>query len=508
MAHIQVRHIRDIVMLRTKDEVLLPHRMAVVTLPEELVAMIMMELDTKSLLRIRATCQTLNRISRGRHIWRNLFLTNLGTTIPRPFFLSKPLKDCSAGDIEADLRRWELGWRPRSRRPKIIERQVECVGDVERCRVNLPTLCMVPGGRWLIGGYEDGSIWQFDLSNHDPPSGSITRKLLIPSPFKDTPLDGSPIQLRLSIDFSSCEALGKSLETYHLEQFNIAVVACPKDYRAASTHVDVWRVHVPKKEDSESDLRLTDHLSSFTEIGVPALEDCSLLGPTLAYSLGTWPARCAVIVSWSEANGKPKDSIERRYLPDSGMHKILLLPGDRLLTVHQDSVVSVYDWAKTFPKSTLQPHEQQFTFVNSLWMDAAPMRNVLGISTPMTINGTIRVIVPSTRFLSGYTIPLEGDITKTFNTCLKRARFGYTLVHAYGYHRGLGFSDFSNLTSSEYRWPGETVLPETRPAAFLHHPIKAWENYKGGRMLLDQYSNVAVATDFYASRLFFISFTD
>jgi hypothetical protein len=103
---------------------------------------------------------------------------------------------------------------------------------------------------------------------------------------------------------------------------------------------------------------------------------------------------------------------------------------------------------------------------------------------------------------------MEGDIKSTFRTCLKKARFGYSKVQAYGYHRGLGFNDFSDLTSSEYRWPGETVDPKVHPVSRLHHPIDKLEEYDGGRLLFDQYSNRAVATDFYASRLYFISFSD
>lgn len=126
----------------------------------------------------------------------------------------------------------------------------------------------------------------------------------------------------------------------------------------------------------------------------------------------------------------------------------------------------------------------------------------------MVINNTIRVIVPCTRYLYGYSVPIEGDIKETVSTCLKKARFGFNRIQAYGYHRGVGFSDFSNMTSSEYRWPGETVDQESRPVACLHHPIERLEKYNGGRLLYDQYSNRAVATDFYASQLYFISFSD
>lgn len=258
----------------------------------------------------------MKRVSRGRQIWRQLFLRNIGITIPYPFFLSKPLNDCSADDIEADLRRWESGWGSQSRQPKIDKCPVGRDQSVKEPPVSLQSTCLLPGGRWLIVGYEDGSVWSFDLLKQDKPCGKVTRKLLIPSPFEGTEHDGSPIQVQLSIDFSSHEALGDSQDTYTLQQLNIAVVACPKMYRTASTRITVWRVHLSGGLDgAESELCLGQQLSSFTEIWTAALKDCSLLGPALAYSMGLSPAKCVVVVRWSEAHGKSKDSLERQYLP-------------------------------------------------------------------------------------------------------------------------------------------------------------------------------------------------
>lgn len=262
----------------------------------------------------------MNRISRGRQIWRKLFEQGLGVTIPRPFFLSKPIFNCSAEDIEGDLRRWETGWGSRTRQPDIIRREVDVPEGVKRCEASLPALCLLPGGRWLISGFDDGSVWYFDLSHHETSSaGNLQRKLLIPSPFKGTQHDGSRIQVRLSVDFSSHEALGDSSITHHLQQFNLAVVACPKAWKTGATHVDVWQVLVPDGNEQTGGIRLGDHLSSFTEIATSSLEDCSLLGPALAYSLGIAPARCVVIVNWAEANGRSQEAIQRRYLPRLGM---------------------------------------------------------------------------------------------------------------------------------------------------------------------------------------------
>ncbi|KAH6901423.1 hypothetical protein BKA70DRAFT_1309499 [Coprinopsis sp. MPI-PUGE-AT-0042] len=506
MGYIPVRNIGSFVSSRTKLK-LLHRQRQLITLPEEVLAMFMMELDVQSLVRLRSTCRLLNRVSRSRHIWRNIFLLGLGDTIPRPFFLSKPLQDCSAEDIEADLRRWETGWGSGPREPHIGKREVDSDQENKRSPASLQTLCLIPGGRWLIVGYEDGSVWSLDLSDHDGSSGKICRKLLVPSPFESTEHSETRLQVKLSVDFSSDEALGDSQKTYHIQQFNIAVMVCPMKYKLASTHIDVWRVHVSNGSDRWG-LRLGEHLSSFTEIGTAALQDCSLLGSALAYSLGTAPATCVVIVRWPAANGKPKDKVNRHYLPGLALDKAILLPGDRLFGINGRRVAYVYDWAKNFPTSTLQPHEQLFPRVTPSLRHEAPMRNVHGISPPMVLHNTTRILVQGTSSVSGFQIPVEGDSKKAAVTCLVKGRFGFGQAQAYGYHRGVGFSNHDLLTSSEYRWPGETASPEAQNAGCRYHTVNRLDNFDGGRMLLDQYSNRAVVVDFYASQLFFVSFGD
>ncbi|KAH6911994.1 hypothetical protein BKA70DRAFT_1422715 [Coprinopsis sp. MPI-PUGE-AT-0042] len=483
-----------------------PVEKALVALPEELITMVMMDLDIKSLLRLRATCRSFNRISRGRQVWRNLFLNNLGTTIPRPFFLSKPLSDCMADDIEADLRRWETGWGPPTRQPRIVKRGVDSVGDVPPClaRARAPTLCLLPGGRWLLAGYADGSVWSFDLSDSDTCRTNVKRRLLVPSPFKDTEHENTKIQLQVAVDFSSPEALGDSLGTHVLQQFNIAVIACPEDWGLASTQVDVWRIYLPPHSAADSELRLGDRLSSFTEIGTAQLGGCSLLGPVVAYSLGFAPVKCVVVVPWLDANGKAKTAIKRRYLPHLSFDKIVLLPGDRIFAVGEASMVHVYDWARDFICSTLQPHEQQLSRIGG-WCDTAPERINFGVSQPMVIGGTVRIVVPSSRYLHGYQIPLEGYIKETTSVCLKKNWFSPDVAQAYGYHRGIGLRHVERMLSSEYRWPDEVAVPNTRPVTCIRHHI---ERLGDGcrRLFMDQYSNRVVIVESSTSQFFFVSF--
>ncbi|KAH6911983.1 hypothetical protein BKA70DRAFT_1535014 [Coprinopsis sp. MPI-PUGE-AT-0042] len=476
------------------------------TLPEELIAKLMMDLDMKSLVRLRATCRALDRISRGPQIWHRLFLLNLGTTIPRPFFLSQPLHDCSAHDIESDLQRWETGWGSATR--QLIFHHLELDNeDAKRHPSILQTHCLLPGGRWLIVGYEDGSVWSLDLLEHNRSSGTVTRRLLIPSPFRGTDRDGSRMQLQISVDFSSDEALGDSVSTYHLQRFNIAVIACPRPCRLTSTRVDIWRVHIPSGSNRAGvGLCLGKHLCSFVEVGIITINDCSLLGPALAYSLETRRAKCVVVVRWLEANGKCESSLERRYLPQLALDRIILIPGGHLFAVNADHAVYVYDWAKTFPASTLQPHEQQFPRVPYLWRDEEHLRNSLAISPPMVINDTIHIVVQCSESLSGYLIPVASGSKPIVKTRLMRGRYGLCHAQAYGYHKGLGFSGLECFTSSEYSWPGEPVSAEKRPISFYSHPVKRLD-FLRGRLLFDQCSGCVVLTDHYASQLVFISFT-
>jgi hypothetical protein len=136
------------------------------------------------------------------------------------------------------------------------------------------------------------------------------------------------------------------------------------------------------------------------------------------------------------------------------------------------------------------------------------MRNIYAVSPPMVLHGTTHILVQSTKALFGYQIPVEGDSSQTAKVCLLSGIFGFGAAQAYGFHRGVGLSSHDTLTFSDYRWPGEEASAENPSAGCRHHAIKRLDNFRGGRMVLDQYSNCAVVVDSYASNFFFVSLSD
>lgn len=249
------------------------------------------------------------RYAQGERIWQGFFHRSIGTSLPRPFFLPKPLAECSAQDLENELRRWEVGWVPQDPLPSSKRRVIASTLGGRHAKMS--TVFLLPGGRWLISGYADGSLWCFDLSGH--PKERILPMPLLPSPFAGTEHSGGDTQIQVSIDFTSQDALGSSAHTHHLAQFNIAVLACPKRYEFAHTQVDVWRVHVLNGVGGEG-LKLGAHLSSFMETPTSGLLNCSLHGPSIAYTVRGIPARSVIVVDWADAKSKTMD-FQRYHLP-------------------------------------------------------------------------------------------------------------------------------------------------------------------------------------------------
>ncbi|KAJ3539678.1 hypothetical protein NMY22_g4623 [Coprinellus aureogranulatus] len=482
------------------------------SLPEEILMLFPMELDFKSLVRFRITCRKLNRITRTRQVWHHLLRRAVGMTIPHPFFLSKPLSDCSADDIETDLRRWESGWGS-PKKIKFVKRSRAALSGWRRPRGKMVASELLPGGRWLIAGYEDGSVWYFDLSPDLIPAHRIKPALLISSSFSGV----IRIQMHISIDCASDMALGSSLSHYHLEQFNLAVVACPARYGSGPTKVSVWRIHVPVGNDPESSLRLGDCLSSFTEFGIDHIDDCSLYGPMVAYSMLLQPASCIVIVSWSEANGKASHELVRRYAPVTDTpQNIYLLPSDRLLIAGLNEDLTIFDWVSSCPESTRPPQQHRTDCQRPQWVSTPVSCSVwcrppsLMVPPHVILGDAARVLVPIPHHLHGCVVPLDKS-SKIYTTTIRKGRFRHSSDYEYegfGYHRAVCMNDQGTIAAAYYRWPDGTGVLHSPTFAPFRFAIRESDLAIPRRLLFDEFTNRVVVTDLRTSRFFFVYFSN
>ncbi|KAJ3505093.1 hypothetical protein NMY22_g17701 [Coprinellus aureogranulatus] len=284
------------------------------SLPVELLVTICTELSLVDILQFRLTCRPLYKTCGTRQVWRRLFLSALGVSIPKPFFLSRPLDGCSAKDLELALRRWGAPWLPATL-PQAIRRGVSPKA-LDGPRFLPWSMALAPGGRWMLMCRHDTSVWYFDLSNDWTSTLPLEPRLLIPAlPPPAGTTEWRRKSIVLAVDWTSEEALGSSVETHFLTQFNIAVLVCdrnPDISRRQPMSVKVWRVKV-EETPAGPELRLSEMLSAFADVPDYNVVKADLYGQTLAYST---QISSVFVVAWREVNGKArKDLLSCRRIP-------------------------------------------------------------------------------------------------------------------------------------------------------------------------------------------------
>lgn len=315
-------------------------RPTLVALPEELLVSIAGEADWDDVLRLRKvssfiatiwielnipqTCRIFALVSYSQVVWRSIFVRYAETgVLPKPFFLPKPLEECPASEIEGALTRWHGRWK-QTHSINEIERRISPEIDVSSARTGLivQTLRWMPGGRWLLAGFADGSIRYFDFE--DGASGDLYPQLLIPTPFAEgqAGTDGSVIGMQLSFDFTSDIASASPIGGYHLTQFNLGVFYMNLSEIQDDTPVRVWRVRVMFEAIRDScgqstrqavGLKVAECLSSFQEKRPVRLHLCHLQGSMIAYYTEYFHQVGIVLVNWMQANGKAKDGGIKRW---------------------------------------------------------------------------------------------------------------------------------------------------------------------------------------------------
>ncbi|KAF5342050.1 hypothetical protein D9611_001961 [Ephemerocybe angulata] len=486
------------------------------SLPVELLSLILQELGLEDIFNARQVCRSMHTASCARQVWSSLVLKSLGQSLPRPFFLPKPLQECSSLDIENSIRRWEADWTPKSpvqtaRRPVIRGGKVD---PLPRCL----SICMVPGGQFVLAGLVDGSVWSFDISDDWTSTSSVEAKLLIPSSFPPSEGAGGAIDVLLAIDYISEEALGPNQDACYLSQFNLAVIACPTRSESSNT-VGVWRVHLsqPTSElpSGRQAMRLGEHLSSFKDSKAAFLYGASLLGKDLAYSMESPPAGCTVIVNWEEARGKTEGDELLRWYIDRAVRTVHLLPGDRILVV-DGNFIGIVNWRLRWPTSTLSPGRQELRPIHYPWSRVLKSQvSGISISPPLILQGTARLVVPTFHEAFSLIIPIDNyDLEAIRFQSLLKAEFGFACNQkqlVFGHRRAVGMEDYRGkhfLSAAQYRFPGETTAPYSPKFQWQPHdtfdPTSTNFNFTT-HLLYDQYTNRIVQTDHRMSYFIMVS---
>ncbi|KAL4260760.1 hypothetical protein AB1N83_008352 [Pleurotus pulmonarius] len=136
----------------------------IITLPQEVLEMILSELDWKDVLRVRATCKLLCAASRSRSVW-HVQHQRVSDSYDTP--LNAMDGTATYAELERDTLHWarvQQDWVFRPTQP--TQRLV--------CECPAVQIHLIPGGRWLLATDEDPFLYFHDL---DSPNGQ--RHILI-----------------------------------------------------------------------------------------------------------------------------------------------------------------------------------------------------------------------------------------------------------------------------------------------------------------------------------------
>ncbi|KAJ2914610.1 hypothetical protein MD484_g5794, partial [Candolleomyces efflorescens] len=477
--------------------------------------MIVAETDWDDVIRLR-------EISHSRTVWYSIFLRYTETILPKPFFLPKPLKECSAQDIEDELTRW-VG---RSKTVGSIQHEESLVSPnvaASQAVVNGDAVALVPGARWMVAGFFDGSIRYFDFE--DAQSGDISPHPLISTPFSEREASSNEMEMRLSIDFTSEIAFSTAPGEHYLTQFNLGVVYSNGSLVDDSL-VRVWRVRVKFEGGIDGlgrhgggralGLEAVECLSAFAERPVWNIYHCHLWGSMIAYSTklhGGDSDDYIMLVNWLQANGRAKyEGIERWYHgPGPRTIAMHFLPEGQIMVVTQRSQcqVNIFNWQSDWPHSTSKI-EARANQGKPIWLRefrGALIRSIV-CSAPTFIGDSIRLVIPTPAEIFGVTVPIRRsghpkDIhVESLAKGFGRIIFNSNHLYGFGCRRG-AFIDSSTLCyhAMEYFWSDDKIISRQPRCATIPYPgIDDIE----GQLLFDHCSNRIVVAELEFERFIFI----
>ncbi|KAF6748065.1 hypothetical protein DFP72DRAFT_584324 [Ephemerocybe angulata] len=486
---------------------------ALAALPVELLSLIVQELELEDLLNSRVVCKSMYVASQSRQVWSSFIRKNLGTTIPPPFFLPKPIQECSQAELESSIRRLDADWDLK------IPLQMNKIPIVKEepttDRLLGTSFCVIPGGQFVLAGLCDGSVRTVDLSGSLVSTSNVPASLLIPPP-ATLPVTARAVQVRLAMDYISEEALGESRESCYLSQFNLATIVCEDE--SSSSHVDVWRIHLSRPETDGTSgvhvIKVGEHLCSYMESPTDYLRGLSLYGNIIAYSmeLESPPTNCIVIVDWHDADAKKEDDeLLRWYIPDSPikLQTIHLLPGDHIFVENNmplETVAAVYNWRLRCPTSTLPPSRQNLNRIPHPWSQSLSSSDISGfaISHPVIMNDTIRLVVPTIEALYFLTIPMDDHDLEAvqFEEVLATTFSANQSAQSFGNRRAVGIdhtSDGIDIFTAQYRFKEDGIPKKGYRPTCQRHPYSSDPRESIPYLFFDQFSNRIIQIDEYAS---------
>ncbi|KZP26924.1 hypothetical protein FIBSPDRAFT_928356 [Athelia psychrophila] len=291
-------------------------------LPTEVIEEILQHVDWQSLLRARASCKRLSKVSTSLSVWRGQY-TRYKIANPNMAPLGAPMDAYSPLELEqAVLQRYsvEQGWSSPDQRSVSM-------ATVQHADAECAKLHIVEGGRWLLTSV-DSSVTVYDLDHPDRRGQVIIR---VP---QYTGMAATERTTHLSVDV---------LRNTSTLTFNVAISQhCRAKNDVTPTWTHFWRV-TQQEGGIDAGLRAI-HLTSFSTLGNSICTDAYLRDKyyvkRVAYNVEDERVYLTEIYIWEESN---LHQHEKSVITDRiGLVMLRLLPKGRLLVLRR-AQIDIYE---------------------------------------------------------------------------------------------------------------------------------------------------------------------
>ncbi|TFK64612.1 hypothetical protein BDN72DRAFT_846438 [Pluteus cervinus] len=244
-------------------------------LPNELLVEIVKALSWRDVLRLRQTCKRLLRVTRSLEIWRSLVRRESRQTS----WLELPVESYTSEELERLL----LRRKSAEARYEVAAKDVVLPQRVLPVGMDLPvdSVCLIPGGRWLLISTSRGSVNYYDLHSEEP----LGREL-IPERY-----DERRSSMCIDVDLNS------QILKFNLALTNLDWTMDASDRQAT---LEIWQVNLVVDEQGKGVALKAQSLADFLQEPTGTITSMALVGNLFAYSLhfGLHERTYILIVNW------------------------------------------------------------------------------------------------------------------------------------------------------------------------------------------------------------------
>ncbi|KAL4265388.1 hypothetical protein AB1N83_003418 [Pleurotus pulmonarius] len=382
-------HVTSILSLRLglRDET------SLLSLPLEVLAMILGELCLQDVLRARKTCKSFYAASKSRLVWLSLY-ERLSASYDCPLPFKNNVSSMTTDQLELAITKWarvDAGWTSEARRP--IRRTLGLCGET--------WLYLVPGGRWLLALCNNSCLKAYDLD--------LNRQVILIR----------PNDRREQISFGEMTVFVSNV-TPKVELYIALSHTVSQPSRLA-----IWKVYESEGLDSLQ----ACHVTSFNTY----IEDSDVSALSADYFVTS--SQSITIFDWKNSSSLQHRKVDIQ--PEQWPRDMAILPNSRILVLRK-KYVTIYNIPPLSFTSAFGPPSGPQA-MNPLHTIAFPV-DIIAPTIPfyITTSGTTKILLGNPGGAHWLSIPREDDESASTAFAISFPSRFYWFVG--GLHRGFARS--------------------------------------------------------------------